>query len=124
MPPQQRQRRRDHAGAQHAQERDHALDRVGQLHADDGVGLQAEVAQPRSDRGDRAVGLRVGERRGAAVGEGFAVGRIGQRERVGTAHAGAAEQVVERRGGSPSERLRRGSRIIWLSSRCHQVSGK
>ena len=41
-PPQQRQRHRDHAGAQHAEDGQHALDGVGERNADDGVGRQAE----------------------------------------------------------------------------------
>ena len=39
LAPEQRQRRRDHAGAQHAEQRDHAFDGVGQLQRDHRVGL-------------------------------------------------------------------------------------
>ena len=55
--PQQRQRRRDQPRAHHGEQRDHALDRVGKLDRHHGVGRQAEAAQPRRERRDRAVRL-------------------------------------------------------------------
>ena len=120
-PPQQRQRHSDHAGAQHAEDRQHALDGVGELDADDGIGLQAERAQPGRDRGNHAVRLGVGEAARRAVGEAFAVGRIGERKGVGPPRGGAAEHIVER-----------GRRKVFglgiaedhLAGSRHQVSGK
>ena len=41
--PQQRQRRGDQSGAQHGEQRDHALDRVGKLDRHHGVGRQPEA---------------------------------------------------------------------------------
>ena len=58
---------------------------------------KAERAQPGGERRDGAVGLRVSQRARRAVGEARAVRRVDQRQRIGDAHAGAAEQVVERR---------------------------
>ena len=122
LAPEQRQRRRDHAGAQHAEQRDDAVDGVGKLHRHHGIGLQAEPAQPGGERRNGAVGLRIGQPPRRAAGEARAVGRIDQRQRVGAAHAGAAEQVVER--GAVAACLlsvcRRGS----FGAPCHQVSGR
>ncbi len=61
VPPQQRQRRRDQAGAQHAEQRDHALDRVGKLDADDGVGRQAEARSRAASAEIARSALRIGE---------------------------------------------------------------
>ena len=97
LAPQQRQRRGDHAGAQHAEQRDHALDRIGQLHARPRCrSARPSCAQPGREGRDRAVGLRIGQARGAPSVKLCAIVRVDQRERVGMAHAGAAEQVVER----------------------------
>ena len=95
--PQQRQRRRDHAGAQDAENCQYALDCVGKLNADDGVGLQAELTQSGRDRGDGAVGFGIGQTARRAVGEALAVGRIGECDGVRPPRGGAAEHVVERR---------------------------
>jgi hypothetical protein len=56
-----------------------------QLHRHDGVGLQSESTQFSGERGDRTV--RLSEAQGArrAVGEIFAIRRIGEGKRVGMA---------------------------------------
>ena len=70
--------------------------RVGELNGHHGVGLQPERTQPGGERRNGAVGLRIGEPARRPAGQALAIGRIDQRQRVGVAHAGAAEQVVER----------------------------
>ena len=92
-PPQQRQRRRDHAGAQHAEHGQKVLDDIGQLDADDGVGRQTHAAQAARDRRHHAVGLGKGEPARRAVGEARAVRRVDQRERVGMAPGEVTEHV-------------------------------
>ena len=96
-PPEQRQRHGDHAGAQNAEDRQHAFGGVGQLDADHRVGLQPELAQPHGDGGDDAV--RLGKRQAVrrAVGEGLAVERIGDGDGVGAERRGAAEHLVDGR---------------------------
>lgn len=96
LAPEQRQRHRDHAGAQHAEQGDGAFHRMGKLDRHHGVGLQAEPPQLRGQRRYRSVGLRVSQPARRTVGESLTVGRIEQRQRIRAPHAGAAEQVVER----------------------------
>ena len=81
--PEQRQRRRDHAGAQHAEQRDDALDGIGELDRHHGIGLQPERAQPGGNRRDGAVGFRISQLARRPAGQALAVGRIGERQRVG-----------------------------------------
>ena len=88
-------RRRDHAGAQHAEQRDDAVDGIGELDRHHGVGLQPERAQLGRQRRDGAVGLRIAETARGTPGQPLAVGRIGERQRVGMTYAGTAEQIVE-----------------------------
>ena len=93
--PQQRQRRRNHAGPHHAENGEDVFDDIGQLDADDGVGRQLHVAQPPGDRRDHAVGLGEGQAPRRAVGESFAVRRIGKRQRFGPPPRDAAENLVD-----------------------------
>ncbi len=60
---------------------------------------------------DDAVGLRIGEAMRLAVGKGLAVGRVDQRQRVGTALCVAAEDVVDG-DGVGAVRRRAGGRLI------------
>ena len=122
LPPEQRQRRRDHSGAQYAEQRDRALDRVGKLQRHDGAGRQAVTAQHRGERRDRAIALRVGEAARRAVGHARAVRRIDQRERIRPARERAAEEVVER-GAHRMRRRRSRARSRVHGLLCHQVSG-
>ena len=119
--PQQRQRSRDHAGAQDPENCQYALDRVGKLNADDGVGLQAELTQLGRDRGNGAVGFRISETARRAIGEALAVGWIGERDSVGPSRGGAAERVVE---GRCRNDFGLGIAEDHLAGSCHQDSGK
>ena len=121
LPPQHRQQRRDHAGAQDAEDAKDALDRVRQLNADHRVGLEAERAQARRDRPDDAVGLRVGELPRLAVGKVHAVIGVGERDGVGIADRGTAEQVVERGALGLFQRGRADDHVAFSA---HQVSGR
>ncbi len=134
-PPQQRQRHRDHSGAQHRQERQHALDAVAELQADDRVRAHADPAQPAGDRRNHAIGLCIGEGAGREVGETLAVGWVDQRDRIRPPFDGATKQVVEGRA-TANARVHRfavgfaedhGAVLIAakfsLRHRCHQVSG-
>ena len=128
--PKQRQGRGDHAGAQDPEQRQHALHHVGQLQRHHRVGGKPEFAQPCGDCANRPVGLRISQPARGAVGEGRAVGRIGQRHRVGVTHAGAAEQLVERcgRAGDVAAAIENHGLPPGLAGAslraCHQVSGK
>ena len=110
--PEQRQRRRDHAGAQHAEQRDDAVHGVGELNRHHGVGLQPERAQPGGKRRYGAVGLR-------HKSAGAAAGRSGFRNWADRP-APARRRGVRRRGGT-GRRAWRGYRrsccvplrIIW-----------
>ena len=93
--PQQRQGRRDHAGAHHAENGEDVFDDVGQLDADDAVGRQLHLAQAPGDRRDHAVGLGEGQAPRRAVGKSFAVRRIGKRQRLGPALRDAAKNLVD-----------------------------
>ncbi len=95
------------------------VDRIGQLQRDHRVGWQAEPAQPRGNRGNHPVGLRVSELARCAVGEMLAVRRIDERHRIVATHAGAAEQIVERGA-------RRGALVRGIEDHAfvHQVSGR
>ena len=96
-PPQQRQRHGDQPGAQHPEQREHAFDRVGDLDADDGVGVQPHAPQPSGDGRNHAIGLRIGEAARLAVGEALAVGRVDERNVVGPPLRRPAQQLIERR---------------------------
>ena len=109
MAPQQRQGRGDQAGAHHREQRDHAFHRVGKLDATTASVGRPKSRKPRRERRDGTVGLRVSEAAHRPVGEGRAVGRIDQRERIGPARQRAAEQVVECR-------LHGGNCRIWSSA--------
>ena len=129
--PQQRQGRGDHAGPHHAENGENVLDDVGQLDADDGVGRQLHLAQAPGDRRDHAVGLGKSEAPRRAVGESFAVRRVGQRQRLGPALRDAAENLVDGDAARALLRLRvRGltkdhcSADPCLAGRRHQVSGR
>ncbi len=95
----QRQRRDDHSRPQHRKRRQKTCGDIGQLNADDRVGGQPHVAQARGNGRHDAVGFRVGEPIWAAIGESGAIGRIGERESVGTAQRLAVENAVEGEGG-------------------------
>jgi hypothetical protein len=97
LPPQQRQRRGDQAGAQDAEQRQGGVDRIGHLQADDLIGLQAETAQSRRDRVDHAVGLHIGEAAWRGARDGRGVWWVDQRDGVGAARKSAPKYVVERR---------------------------
>jgi hypothetical protein len=103
VPPQQRQRHRDQPGAQDAEQHHHGVDRVGDLEADDLVGLQPHVAQPFGHRRDRPLGLCISQAARGAVGDALAVGRVDQRDGVGPACGGAAKQVIEGRARALGE---------------------
>ena len=121
--PKQRQRRRDHAGAQDSEQRQHALHRIRQLQRHHCVGRKAQGAQARGKARNEPVGLRIREHARRAVGECCTIGRIDQRQRVRVAHAGAAEQVVKGYacvGGNVSA----GVEDHDFSPACHQVSGR
>ena len=125
----QRQRRGDHAGAPYSERRQNILGDIGQLDSNNAVGRQPHLAQPGGDGCDDAVGLRIGEAMRRPVGKGFAVGRVDQRQRVGTAPCLTAENVVDG-DGVRSVRLSGGggrraedhccARLGWY----HQVSGR
>jgi hypothetical protein len=88
------------------------------LHAHHAVGGKAKRAQPGGNAPDDAIGLRVVELPRFAVGEMRAVVRIGERDGVGIADGGAAEQIVER-----------GARVTGraddhVAFSAHQVSGR
>jgi len=117
----QRSQRGDHAGAQHAEQRDDAVHGIGKLYRHHGVGLQPELAQPAGKRRYRTVGLCISQLARRLAGQAFAIRRIGQRQRVGVAHAGAAEQVVKR--GAVAVGVL-GPAQDHLASPCHQVSGR
>ncbi len=126
LAPEQRQRDGDHAGAQHAEQRDDAFHRVAELDRDHGVGGQAEAAQLGGDRGDRPVGVAIGQPARRAVGDAATVGRIGHRQAVRVAHAGAPEQAVE---GRAVMHHGRGAAVFvvaqdHVASPCHQVSAR
>ena len=108
-PPQQRQRRRDQSGAQHAENGQNILDDVRHLDADDGVGRQSHAAQPAGDRRDHAVGLGIGQPQRRPVGKFLPVRRVGERDRPGPPRRRAAKQFVERDTAltSAARRLRR-----------------
>ena len=126
LAPQQRQRRGNHAGAQHAEQHDHTLHGVGKLHRHHGVGLQTEPAQLRGRRRYRAVGLRISQFARRTAGEAFAVRRIGQRDGIDVAQRRAAEKIVER--GAAYGRFGTYFKVSVAQdhglSPCHHVSGK
>ena len=93
--PQQGQRHRDQAGAQHTEQREHAFDRVGDLESDNGIGAEAQATQASGDRGNHAIGMRIGEAARISASEARAIGRIEQGERVRSLQRGLTQQVVE-----------------------------
>ena len=95
-PPQQRQRRRDQSGPQHAENGQNVLDDVRHLDTDDGVGRQPHAAQPAGDRRDHAVGLGIGQPQRRPVGECLPVRPIDERDRARPARRRAAKQFIER----------------------------
>jgi hypothetical protein len=99
-PPQQWQRHRDHAGAQHRQKGQHALDAVGELQGDNRVRTQPGPVQPPGDGRDHVIGLRVTQRAGGKIGEPLAIGRIDQRNCIRTPFRRAAKQIVEGRASA------------------------
>jgi hypothetical protein len=67
--------------------------------------------QPIGDGGNDAIGLCISEAMRLAVGEGLAVGRVDQRERIGAAVCVAAKDVFDG-DGSRCVRRRVGGRLI------------
>ena len=92
----QRQRGHDHLRPQHAERRQKILDDIGQLNADDRVGRQSHIAQPRRNGTHNAIGFGVGEVTWVSAGKACAVERVDQRQRVRPALSVAMENVVER----------------------------
>ena len=133
-PPEQRQRHGDQPGAQHAEQREHALDRVGDLDANQHVAAQPHPPQPAGDGRDHAVGLRVGQAARLAVGEALAIRRIDQRDGVGAPQRRPVQQFVEGRAradtgaGRSTTRLGEdhgeGLALCFVASCRHQVSHK
>ncbi len=133
--PEQRQRRRDQAGAQHGEQRDHALDRVGKLDRHDGVGRQAEAraAAPRAPRSRGRPAHRSAGAPRPSVKSARSAGSISA-SASGRRASARAEQVVERRlhGGliassAPSPQDPPGSRRPRHPASAaarHQVSGR
>ncbi len=97
LAPELRQQRHDQPGAHRRQHRQRRLDRVRQLDCDDRSRRQRGIKEMRSEVGDGAIGLRVGQPARRLAGHALLVDRVG--ERVGVRFAGdaAAEQIVERR---------------------------
>ena len=109
LAPQQRQRRRDHAGAQHAEQRQRRSRPCWATASPTTVSVCRPSPRKRAAIAEiDAVGLRISQPARRAVGEAVAVRRIGQRDRVGLAHAGAAEQVVERGAAAAASLPRHG----------------
>lgn len=90
----------DHSGPQDGKRRHKILDDVGQLNADDRIGRQSHVTQPRGHRTHDAIGFGIGNAMRASAGKACAVERVDQRQRVRPASSVAAENVVERERGS------------------------
>ena len=122
-PPQQRQRRRDHAGAPDAEHGQKVLDDIRQLDADDGVGWQTHAAQPARDRGNDAVRLGKGEPARLAVGEARAVRRVDEGERVGMEPGEVTEHVLDGHVARSRRRIAEDHCIARFGSR-HHVSGR
>ena len=97
---QRRQGGEGHARAQHAEHRQKMVGRVGQMNADDGVGRQSHVAQPRRDGADDPVRRGVVQPQRAAAGEACAVERIDQRGGIGASPGVTAKKLVQRQRGA------------------------
>ncbi len=108
--------------AQHAEQRDHALDGVGKLQSDHSVGGKPQPAQPGGKGRNSTVGLGIGQSARRPVGEALAVVRIEQRQVFGLAHAGGALQLIER--GAVAGRLALCVAQNHEASPRHQVSGR
>ena len=93
--PKQRQRRGDHAGAQHAEHGQDILDDVRQLNADNGVGRQPHAAESGGNRGDGAIGGGVTQAPRFAADDIAAVCRIGERQRVRPPPHGVVKEFAD-----------------------------
>jgi hypothetical protein len=82
--------------AQDAEQRDHAVRGVGELHRHYGVGRQVQAPQLAGERRYRAVGLRKSQPTRRRAADARAIRWIDQRERGAAPHAGAVEQIVKR----------------------------